>query len=99
MTAVGREAASVSTATSTSSPRSAASASPYAAAIPIAGAPRTASDADRLRDLGRGVAPQLDLLAGEAALVEDDDGVVLEADDPVWLELGLDHDRELYGDM
>src|SRR3954453_4111828 len=43
LTAVGRDERSTRSASSRSSPRSAASASPYPAATPIAGAPRTAS--------------------------------------------------------
>ena len=68
-------------------PAPAASARPYAAATPIAGAPRTASDPDRLGELGGVGAAELDHLVGKPPLVEDDDGVVLEPDDAVRLEV------------
>ena len=44
--------------------------------------------ADRLRELGGRRAAKVDLLVGQPTLVEDDDGVVLEPDDPVRFELG-----------
>ena len=43
---------------------------------------------DRLGDLGRRPAAEVDLLPGQPPLVEDDDSVVLEPDDPVRFELG-----------
>ena len=64
----------------------AASAMPYAAATPMR-ARRAGEHPDRLGHLHRGKAPELDLRVGQAALVEDDDGVVLEADDLVRREL------------
>ena len=42
---------------------------------------------DRLGDLRRGRAAEVDLSIGQAPLVEDDDGVVLEPDDRVRLQL------------
>ena len=61
---------------------------PYAAATPIAGAPRTASTRIASASSGAVRAAKVDLLAGKPPLVEDDDGVVLEPDDPVRCELG-----------
>ena len=43
---------------------------------------------DRVRDLGSRAAVDLDLLAREQALVEEDDAVILEAQDPLRLEHG-----------
>ena len=60
---------------------------PYAAATPIAGAPRTASTRIASASSATVAAAELDLLLGQQALVEHDDGVVLEADDPVRLEV------------
>ena len=65
----------------------AASARPYAAATPIAGAPRTASDLIASASSAASVAAELDHLIGQPALVEDDDRVVLEPDDAVRLEV------------
>ena len=72
-TAVGREAASTRSAATRSSPRSAASASPYAGGDADRG--RAANDhrADRVGDLGRRRAFELDLLVRQPPLVEQDD--------------------------
>ena len=55
--------------------------------MPIAGAPRTARTRIASATCCRVRAAQLDLVAGKQPLVEQDDGVVLEADDPVGFEL------------
>ena len=60
---------------------------PYAAATPIAGAPRIGSVADRRRDLGRRSRAELDLLVGQPPLVEQHDRVRLQPDDPLRREL------------
>ena len=44
-------------------------------------------DADRLRELGDRAAAEVGLLLRQQTLVEHDDGVVLETDDPVRLEV------------
>ena len=63
---------------------------PYAAATPIAGAPRTASVRIASASSVGIVAAKLDHLVGKPPLVEDDDGVVLEPDDALRLEIARD---------
>ena len=89
LTAVGRVAASPLIASSRSASSAewsvarlarAASTMPNAAATPIAGAPRTTRLADGLRDLGPAPAGALDLLGGQAGLVDQDQAAILPAD-------------------
>ena len=72
-------------------PALAASASPYAAAMPIAGAPRTAST--RIASATSAAVSQRSSTSssGQPPLVEHDDGVVLEPDDPLRIELAAAH--------
>ena len=72
---------------SRSSPRSAASANAVCGGDADRGRAADGEHADRLCNLGGRLAAELDLLIREPSLVEHDDGVVLEADDLVRLEL------------
>ena len=88
LTAVGREAASVSNATSTSVATLGRERHAVRGGDADRRRPAHGEHPDRLGELGRGGAAKVGLLAGKQPLVEDDDGVILEPDDPMRFELG-----------
>ena len=66
---------------SRSSPSSAASTYPYAAATPIAGRAADRERPDRVGHLGGGLAAELDFLVRKPALVEQDDRTGFQTND------------------
>ena len=87
-TAVGLDASSVALAWSRSSPRRAASAMPVGSRDADRGRAAHSERPDRLGHRGDRLTAELDLLVRQPALVEDDDRVTIETNDPLWQELG-----------